>query len=56
MLLSAACVVHASCRSSLEALQQDLARADAELKEAEGRLHEVEAKNDQVAKQVVWSL
>jgi hypothetical protein len=41
-------------------LQQDLARAGAELKEVEGRLHEMEAKNDQVAKQVsqhiLWTI
>lgn len=52
--------VHCACRSSLEALQQDLARAGAELKEVEGRLHEMEAKNDQVAKQVsqhiLWTI
>jgi hypothetical protein len=52
--------VHCDYRSSLEALQQDLARAGAELKEVEGRLHEMEAKNDQVAKlvrhHVLWTI
>jgi hypothetical protein len=41
-----------ACRSSLEALQQDLDRADSELKEVEGRLHDLEGRNDQSAKQV----
>ena len=39
-------------RSGLEALQQDLSRAEAQLKEVEDRLHDTESKSEQVAKQV----
>lgn len=39
-------------RSGLDALQQDLSRAEAQLKEAEDKLHDMEAKSEQVAKQV----
>lgn len=50
------CAVGVVCRSGLEALQQDLSRAEAELKEIEGRMQELEGKSDTVAKQVGASL
>jgi hypothetical protein len=55
-LLLVWCAVGVGCRSGLEALQQDLSRAEAELKEVEGRMQELEGKTDAVAKQVSASL